>query len=182
VPWVVGLVAAALLAFVVVADLAGPARYPSVDVQRVAAVIATRRRPGDIVYVDARTRYPWTLAEQRRVDVRFGRGWGAGFTVRSTQPGVVISPSQSWERPFAPSSTAAQVPRTARIWFVGSGELAADIMANPDLRALVASGWRQRWSYQAPGAYTVLLDSVQVTSRPGALTPGGSSSADTPGR
>jgi hypothetical protein len=59
--------------------------------------------------------------------------------------------------------------------------LADDLLANPDYRALVAHGWRLRGSYQARGAYTVLLGSVRAPIRPTALRLGPSSTG-TPGR
>ena len=153
----VAVVAASLALFLVVDGLAHPTRYPGVDVRAAAAQIDARRRPGDFVYVDATTRYPWVLSEQPHVALRFGRGWGTGFTVASTQPRVVVSPTATWERSYSPASVAKQVPATARVWFVGTGNMPADIPRNLDYQALRRRGWRQVWNMQLPGIYLSLL-------------------------
>jgi hypothetical protein len=150
-------VAASLALFVVADGLAHPTRYPGVDVRAAAAQIDARRRPGDVVYVDATTRYPWVLSEQPHVALRFGPGWGTGFTVVSTQKGVVVSPTATWERSYSPESVAERVPATARVWFVGTGNLLADAPRNLDYQALRRRGWRQVWNLQLRGIYLSLL-------------------------
>lgn len=85
-----------------------------------------------------------------------GPGWGAGFTVLSTDPGVFVVPSEWWESGYTPTAWADTAAKAPRLWFIGTGPLTYHVHSH-DYQALVARGWQpQRWLVGS-GGYAVLM-------------------------
>ena len=161
----VGAAVVAVAATVLVVTVAGPAvadpihrsiGYPGVDLGPLVHQIEAERKPGDLVFVEALSRYPWSLAYPGRVRIQLGSGWGAGFTTVSTDDTVYIVPSEWWETGYAPAQFAAQAAKADRLWFVGTGSPAYHQFSH-DYKTLIDHGWKpQRW-IPGLGAYVVLM-------------------------
>ena len=104
---------------------------------------------------DPYTRYPWALYEESNVHVEFGRGWGAGFTVVSSQPDVFISPTEPWEDGYQPATWASNVTDAGRLWYVGTWYLTHN--EDPVYQALLAAGWKPQQEFDGTGGFVVLF-------------------------
>ncbi len=132
-----------------------PSAYPEIDVRSLAAKLASQRLPGDRTLVDPYTRYNWALHEARHVRVKFGNGWGAGFSVISDQPDAFVSPTETWEAGYQPDRWASQVADAGRVWYLGTWFLSRSV--DPVYRALTAQGWAPQQEFAARGGFLVLL-------------------------
>ena len=120
------------------------------------AELAAHERPGDLVYVNSTTRYPWVLAQPERPRIVFGSGWGAGYTVVSTRADEFLAPSYRWEAAYRPADWARRTGRAERLWFVGGGFPPSP--NDREYRAMLAAGWRpQAVRLRVPGAVAVLM-------------------------
>jgi tetratricopeptide (TPR) repeat protein len=132
-----------------------PPRYPEAAVQELAGKIQPQLLPGDRILVDPYTRYPWALYEEPRVDVVFGKGWGTGFSVKTTRPDTFISPTETWEKNYTPGEWATNVATAGRLWYFGTFYLSRQY--DPILRALTDQGWQPQQQFESTGTFALLL-------------------------
>ena len=141
----------ALLVLAGVTALAHRRGYPETHVAGLAAPLNAALRPGDLVIVDPYARYPWALTMEHRLALKFSPGYGAGFTVRSTTPGVAILPAQPYEQGYAPLAWAARLAPGHRALFYVADPPTGTLVHDPFVTALVAAGWRLGPSWHQPG-------------------------------
>jgi hypothetical protein len=132
-----------------------PPRYPVINVRQLAAFVAQHRQPADGILVDPYTRYDWTLYEAKTVHIEFGGSWGAGYTVISDQPQVVVSSSEPWEDGYDPRAWVSNLADSGRLWYVGTWFLARK--QDPVYQALLSQGWKPQGGYDGSGGFAVLM-------------------------
>ena len=77
-------------------------------------------RPGDLVIVDARTRYLWALTQPGTPAIVLGDRWLPGFTVTANEPGVAFQSSYSMEAGYTPRRWADEAEGAERILYVST--------------------------------------------------------------
>jgi hypothetical protein len=131
--------------------------YPATDIAAVTSKVEADRQPGDLLYVEALSRYPWALAHPNQVKLVLGNGWGAGFSAVSTDPHVFIAPSEWWENGYTPTTWVRDLSGRHRLWFIGTGSRAYSKYSH-DWHALTAAGWHPvRW-ITGNGDYAALME------------------------
>ena len=96
-----------------------------------------------------------SLYEAHRIQLTFGGGWGAGFTVASDRPDVFLAPTEPWEQGYAPDQWAGQVADAGRLWYLGTWFLGRAV--DPVYRALTTQGWTPVREFDAQGGFLVLM-------------------------
>lgn len=133
------------------------AHYRGTDLTAMAAEVAAVRQSGDVVVVDARTRYLWALTQQDELDVVFGDHWLTGFTVRSHDPAVRFEESYRAEGGYEPERWADQVSAADRILYVSTPFEDPTNPLDAPLDALEDEGWQEADRLDVEGGRLLVL-------------------------
>jgi hypothetical protein len=128
--------------------------YPGADLPALATELHRDEVPGDHVFVDEVTRYPWAFYEDTPLRLEFGSDWSTGFTVMSTDRNVFIAPSEDYEGGAQLARWADDMAAYRRLWYVWTKPRS---QFSASYEVFLRDGWRPVQTIQAPGCGATLL-------------------------
>jgi hypothetical protein len=128
--------------------------YPNADIPALAIQLHDAERPGDHVFVNEITRYPWAFYEDTSIRIDFGSNWSAGFTAVSTHPKVFIAPSEDYEGGARPERWVEGMTPFSRVWYVWTTPRSSYAKT---YGVFLRNGWHPVRTLRAPGCGATLL-------------------------
>lgn len=138
--------------------LTAPADYPATDIAALRDLVAERAQPGDLVVVDARTRYLWALTQPDTPAIVLGDRWLTGFTVTANEPGVTFQSSYSVEEGYTPRRWADDAEGASRILYVSTPFEIPEEASDDAYAELRRRGWEPAEVVDVTGGRLVVLD------------------------
>lgn len=137
--------------------------YPAADIGPLMAQVRHHLEPGDAVIVSPFSRYPYALYVDRHPVLVLSRQYATGFTVRSTEPDVLIMPAEYFEHGYDPQAPVAFTLGRNRVWYISTDTPASD--TPPSIQAyeyepeeaLISNGFRIEQRLEGHGVHAHLL-------------------------
>lgn len=100
--------------------------YPAADMGPLAAAVRARMEPGDAIVVSPFSRYPFGLYGDVDPEVVLSSRYAPGFTVRSSDPDVLIMPAEFFEDGYDEGQAVRFAEGRDRIWYLATDTPASD--------------------------------------------------------
>lgn len=131
--------------------------YPAIDLARLRQIADEHRVAGDVLVIDARTRYAWALAHPSDANIEFGDQWLTGFTTSSTEPGVFVQKSYSVEHGHTPLLWAQALDHATQLLYLSTPFENADGPPDAAYDVLLTRGWHPTQAFDVTGGRLVIL-------------------------
>lgn len=137
--------------------------YPAADMGPLTAAVEARRQPGDAIVVGPFSRFPFAFYGAVDPEIVLSSRYAPGFTVRSSDPDVLIMPAEFFEDGYQEELALRFAEGRRRVWYLATDTPESDTPADvqrheyaPELH-LIADGFRIADRIDAHGVHADLL-------------------------